>query len=73
MSISIYRIEMSRLAKLSPEDNDAIESYVYHADDGTYFVEQSTIDELEGHITPELHQELQDELDKNGDFNFILS
>lgn len=73
MSISIYRIEMSRVAKLSDEDNEAIESYVYHADDGTYFIQQDTIDQLEGHISPELHQELQKELDEHGDFNFILS
>ncbi len=73
MSISIYRIEMSRLAKLSDADNDAIESYVYHADDGTYFMQQDTIDQLKGHISPELLQGLQEELDKHGDFNFIIS
>ena len=83
MSLSIFRIEMFNITKLSPEDFDAIQnSRIYHADDGTYFIEQETLDYLELEaldpeqiktISPELLQALKEEHQKQGDFNFILS
>ena len=73
MGLSLYKTELHHLADLSPEDIDAIESHVYHADDGTYYLEQRELDDLKDHVTPELHKDLQAELDANGDFNFLLS
>lgn len=73
MGLSLYKTEMHHLADLSSAEIDAIETHVYRADDGTYYLEQQELDTLKDYITPELHKELQAALDADGDFNFLLS
>ncbi len=73
MGLSLYKAELTHLADLSPEDIDAIESHVYHADDGTYYLQERELDDLKLHITPELYADLKAELDKNEDVTLLLS
>lgn len=80
MSLSIYRIEMFQVTKLSSDDFEAINGNISQADDGTYYVDQDTLDELDDQdpkkintISTELLQDLKDEHKKKGDFSFIIS
>lgn len=73
MSLSIYKTEMHHLADVSAEEEEVIESFIHHADDGTYYLEQETLEIIKDRITPELYKDLKKEFDENDDFNFILS
>lgn len=73
MSQALYKIVSHKIADLSPKEIDAIYTHIYHADDGTFYLEQVSLDRLHHLISPALHKDLQSALNADDDFNFTIS